>query len=289
MTIKYFDKVSPMPESHSMPIDEHPIPPSTGQLLKELPCAAREFMQLNQRRWRKQLDAIPVGDGHPVITLPGFGGGDGSMAVLRRFLEKKDYQALPWGLGTNFTNDRVTTMDSVLDFCRQKEADIAEQLHQITDKTGEKVSLIGWSLGGVYANSIAQTHPELVRQIITLGSPIGDPRGTSTWNILKKMNRSDVPDEEQNVDGWLARKQDLGNRKVRTSILYSLRDGAVSKGSAVIEGHPMVENIEVSSSHVGFAHNPLVYYIIAERLSQDLNDWKSYSDHALPPFIRKNM
>ena len=266
-----------------------PEPPGRKQLLKELPTAAKEFFQLAKPRWRKQLADIPEGDGHPVMTIPGFGGGDGSMAILRRFLEKNGYQAHPWQLGTNFTNERVTTMDVVLEFCRQKESEIVDRLKELNDATGEKVSLIGWSLGGVYANSVAQTHPELVRQIITLGSPIGDPRGTSTWEILKKMNRSDVPDEEQNVDAWLERKDGLGERKVRTSILYSLKDGAVSRGSAVIEHHPLVENIEVSSSHVGFAHNPLVYYVIADRLSQDLLDWQPFEARNQPRLIRKNL
>ena len=272
-----------MSQAHSI----IPEAPGTKQLLKELPAAAKEFMQLANPRWRKQLNDIPAGDGHPVMTLPGFGGGDGSMAILRRFLEKNGYQAQPWELGTNFTKERVTTMDAVLTFCQQKESQIVDRLKAITDATGEKVSLIGWSLGGVYANSVAQTHPELVRQIITLGSPIGDPRGTSTWDILKRMNRSDVPDADQIVDGWLERKEGLGERKVRTSILYSLSDGAVSRGSAVIENHPLVDNIEVTSSHVGFAHNPLVYYVIAERLSQDLLDWQSFEPHKQPQLIRK--
>ncbi|NRB39655.1 MAG: alpha/beta hydrolase [Pseudomonadales bacterium] len=269
--------------------DIYPDPPTTQQLLKELPYAAKEFFQLAKPSWRKQLDAVPAGDGHPIMTLPGFGGGDGSMAILRRFLNKSGYQAHPWELGTNFTKERVTTMDSVLEFCQKKESEIVDRLKTITDKTGEKVSLIGWSLGGVYANSVAQTHPELVRQIITLGSPIGDPRGTSTWDILKKLNRSDVPEEDQNVGAWLDRKEGLGERKVRTSILYSLRDGAVSRGSAVIENHPLVDNIEVSSSHVGFAHNPLVYYVIADRLSQDLLDWDAFDVTKQPQLIQKHL
>lgn len=265
-----------------------PEPPGASQLLKELPSAIREFSQLGNRRWRKQLKSVPQGDGHAVMTLPGFGGGDGSMAILRRFLEKNGYQSHGWELGSNFTKERVTTMDSMLDFCRDKEAGIVQRLEQMNEKSGEKVSLIGWSLGGVYANALAQTHPDLIRQVITLGSPIGDPRGTSTWNILKRMNRSDVPDDEQNVNGWIARKEGLGERKVRTSILYSLRDGAVSRHSAVIEDHPLVDNIEVSSSHVGFAHNPLVYYVIAERLSQNIDNWQDFDHKILPPLVKKH-
>ena len=108
-------------------------------------------------------------------------------------------------------------------------------------------------------------------------------------NILKRLNKSEVPDDMQDVSGWLARRQSQGERKVRTSVLYSLSDGAVCKDSAVIENHHLVENIEVKSSHVGFAHNPLVYWIIADRLSQHPVDWKDFDINTQPAFIQKKL
>lgn len=266
-----------------------PEPPSNMTLLKEIPNAARDLLQLAHWRWQKQLKQVPQGDGHSVMTIPGFGGGDGSMAILRRFLDKSGYDAQPWELGTNLVDKRVTTMDEILEFCLKKEADIAERLEMLANNSGEKVSLIGWSMGGVFANSLAQTHPDLIRQVITLGAPIGDPRGTSTWNILKMMFRSNVPEELQNVDGWMQRKEGLGERLVRTSILYSLEDGAVSKGSAVIDNHQYVDNIQVPSSHIGFAHNPVVYSVIADRLSQDMSDFQLFDADIQPDMIRNAM
>jgi len=93
----------------------------------------------------------------------------------------------------------------------------------------------------------------------------------------------------QDISEWMQRKDKLGERKVRTSILYSLTDGAVSKGSAIIEGHNLVENIEVKSSHVGFAHNPLVYWIVADRLSQHPVDWTNFNPAKQPRLVRKQL
>jgi len=268
---------------------DHPTPPTTSQLLWEFPKASLELMQLSNKRWKSQLMQASPGDGHAVMTIPGFGGGDGSMLFLRRYLSKLGYRSEPWGLGSNLPKGRVTEMGQVMEYIRETEASIADNCRRVVDETGEKVSLIGWSLGGVFANALAQQHPELFRQVITLGSPIGDPRGTSTWNLLKRMNRSDVPDDMQDISEWMQRKDKLGERKVRTSILYSLTDGAVSKGSAIIEGHNLVENIEVKSSHVGFAHNPLVYWIVADRLSQHPVDWTNFNPAKQPRLVRKQL
>ncbi len=267
--------------------ENHPKPPSTAQLLLELPRASLELYRFAGKRWRKMLHQAPRGDGHPVMTLPGFGGSDASMAFLRRYLDQLGYQAQPWELGTNLIRERVTSMDEVLAFCDEMEQAIVLRVQEIMEKTGEKTSLIGWSMGGVYANSLAQSQPELVRQVITLGAPVGDPRGTSVWNILKRLSGGDIPDEEQNIEGWLQRKNQISGRKVPTSLLFSLYDGAVSRESAVIDGDNWVENIEVPSSHMGFAHNPLVYWVIADRLAQHPSSWERFDVEKLPKELRK--
>ncbi len=267
----------------------HPEPPGAKKLLWELPKAAKEMASLADRRWHSQLKQAPKGDGHPVITIPGMGGGDGSMSVLRFYLGHLGYDARGWGLGTNILRQRVQSLDEVLEFCAEKEATIVKSIEKIADQKGEKVSLIGWSLGGIYANSIAQTHPDLVRQIITLGSPVGDPRGTSVWNILKFVFGGELPDHLQNVEGWMSRRDQLGEREVRTSLIYSEHDGAVATKTATLDEHPMVENIHIPSSHVGFSHNPSVYWVIADRLSQDIDDWNAFDHNGLPEKIRSKL
>ena len=267
----------------------HPAPPANDKLFAELPRAAREALSLVQWGWRSQLRRAPRGNFHPVMTIPGFGGADGCMAIMRMYLNHWGYDAQPWGLGRNLIKEKVQTLDEVLQYCEKVECDIVKKLECIADEKGEKVSLIGWSMGGIFANSIAQTHPDLVRQIITLGSPIGDPRGTSVWNIMKRVMGGEVPDYMQNVQGWIDRRDQQGERKVRTSIIYSEHDGAVSKESAIIDDHHLVENIHVPSSHVGFTHNPLVYWVIADRLSQDIDDWKPFDHTRQPKKIRAGL
>lgn len=267
--------------------DEHPVPPGLNRLIWELPRAGAEMLSLADWRWRRQLKQAETGQGQPVMTLPGFGGGDGSMALMRRYLRGLGYRAEPWGLGTNLVRQKVQSLDEVLLFCQAKEAEIVQQIQRIADDSGEKISLIGWSMGGIYANSIAQTHPELIRQIILLGSPVGDPRGTSIWAMMKKVMRGQIPDHLQNVDGWVNRRDQQGERKVRTSVIYSKYDGAVAEETAMIRNHDLVENIHVPSSHVGFTHNPKVYWVVADRLSQSLDNWQAFDEAALPQALRR--
>lgn len=266
-----------------------PQAPGVDKLAWELPLAAKEFISLMDYRWRALLKKAPKGDGHPVMTIPGFGGGDGCMSILRKYLTHWGYDARPWDLGTNLITEKVHTLDEVLEFCADKESAIAANLERIVEETGEKVTLIGWSMGGIYANCLAQTRPDLVRHVITLGSPVGDPRGTSVWNIMKTVFGGDVPDELQNVDAWVDRRDQLAERKVRTTMLFSPSDGAVSKDCATLQGHDMVENIMVPSSHVGFSHNPVVYWIIAERLCQNPERWHAFEPHNMPFKVRKQM
>lgn len=266
---------------------DHPVPPSLGRLAMEVPRASKEMLALVDWRWRKQLKKAAPGAGKPLMTLPGFGGGDGSMAFMRRYLTQLGYRAEPWGLGTNVLTERVQTLDEVLQFCQSKESAIIDQVKRIADEAGEKVSLIGWSMGGIYANTLAQTHPDYIRQVIMLGAPVGDPRGTSIWNLMRTALRGNIPDHLQNVDAWVARRDQQGERSVRTTVIYSRNDGAVAEGSARIEDHALVENIHVPSSHLGFTHNPAVYWLLADRLSQSIDDWQSFDSEALPKSLRK--
>ncbi|MCY4043564.1 MAG: alpha/beta fold hydrolase [Cellvibrionales bacterium] len=269
-------------------MNETPVnPPSNVLLLTEFPRAAKEAMDLFSFQWRGQLSKAPKGDGQPVLTIPGFGGADGCMSMLRQFLNRLGYKAYPWKLGRNLPDGRVTQMDEILAYCKMREEQLVKRIIEIKEETGQKVSLIGWSMGGVFANTLAQTHPDLVAQVITLGAPVGNPKLTSTWNLLKYLNMSTVDDDLQNVEAWEFRKNQLGERTVRSSVIYSEMDGAVSKHAAMIEDDDFVENIHVRSSHVGFSHNPLVYWVVAERLAQDKENWEAFDISMQPPKIQR--
>lgn len=242
----------------------HPLPPSTWLSLLEAPRAALECSRLLRagRTWRD----LPAGDGHPVITVPGFGAGDGAMAPLRLFLKRLGYDARPWLLGRNFRRERITAIDDVIEFREQMQARLAERIAEVAEETGQKVSLVGWSLGGTYANALACREPELLRRVITLGTPFGDPRATKAWKLLQTLNRSDVPEHVQDFDGWL--REANARRRVPTTVIYSPVDGIVAPAIATLKRSKYVENVQVHSSHIGFALNPGVYRAIAHSLAR---------------------
>ena len=136
----------------------------------------------------------PIGDGHPVIVLPGLGTSDKSTYFIRHFLSQLGYKTIPWGLGRN------------LGPCNGFDPMIA-QLVELVNNTvlaadGQQVSIIGWSLGGIYAREIAKIIPDAVRQVITLGTPFKDNGGTNAtllYELLCKDKSHRDPDVLKNI------------------------------------------------------------------------------------------
>src|SRR5580693_3611771 len=123
------------------------------------------------------LSLAPRGDGHPVLVLPGLIASDISTRALRAFLKGRGYDAHGWRLGRNF-GLRPGIEDQML-------GDIAK----LRQSSGRKVSLIGWSLGGIYARQLAKLRPDDVRLVITLGSPFtGSPRATNAWRAYEYLS-----------------------------------------------------------------------------------------------------
>jgi triacylglycerol esterase/lipase EstA (alpha/beta hydrolase family) len=213
------------------------------------------------------LQNTPKGDGHPVMTLPGYGGADGCMALLRYFLKSRGYQSYGWGLGRNMPPNRITSLAEMNAFQANLLLRLNRQIDTLFESTQQKISLIGWSLGGNYANLLAQSRPDAIRQVITLGTPYGDPRGTSAWKILKCLNRGKQSDASQNTEAWAHTNN--GQREVPTTVIYSPIDGIVSPQIAKLSTKN-TENIAVNSSHIGFTANAKVYRIIAEVLARPL-------------------
>lgn len=240
-------------------------PPSLWWSLLEAPRAAIEIGSIAFRH-RDLLDVTP-GDNHPVLVLPGYGAGDSIMYVMRYYLNRWGYDARPWNLGVNFTKMRITAIDQINAFREEMEERVAARITELHNETGRQVSLVGWSLGGIYANSMADRVPEYLNHVITLGAPYGDPRGTAAWNVLKALNASSTPDDEQDFEGWL--KHDaITDRKVRTTVIFSPNDGIVAESSARLAELDNISHVPVNSSHVGFAFNPAVYRVIAEILAR---------------------
>jgi pimeloyl-ACP methyl ester carboxylesterase len=229
--------------------------PNAFMLLLEGRAPWEAAAMLAAMPWLRRLER---GDGHPVIVYPGLGAADGSTAPLRGFLQHLGYSAYPWKQGFNFGPRR-----GVLDAVR-------EHLQRIAERHGEKVSLIGWSLGGLYAREMAKEFAQFARCVVTLGSPFtGHPRATNAWRFYQMVSGQDVHDPEL-ID------QIRGMPGVPTTSIYSKTDGVVAWQCSLNEDGPLAENIEVHASHIGMGMNPLALYAIADRLRQDPARWQRF-------------
>ena len=235
-------------------------PPSDFLALTEPPRALIELASFVALR--PAMAFLPRGDGHPVLVLPGFLASDTSTAPLRRLLADLGYEVEGWGeLGRNvrLTNARVQGMVECL-----------ERLHH---RTGRKVSLIGWSLGGLLARELAKLRPEIVRQVISLGSPLSDDPGISKVRVLFEALNGKQPEVRR------AGRFDAIETPppVPSTSVYTRADGVVAwTGSLQVEG-PERENVEVHASHIGLGVNPTVMWVIADRLAQREGEWRPFA------------
>lgn len=238
----------------------------------ELPRALFEMLSLLPAHFI--VSRAPSGDGHPVITLPGYNASDSSMNVLRRYLGIWGYDPHPWGLGTNFGvgNDRVDYEHRFL-----------EVLERIVDHRGEPATLIGWSQGGVIARQAAKHRPELVRHVLTMGSPIADtPEATTIWRIFRRTSPQDITPQLMDVLREIATPVE----GVRCTCIYSQTDGIVSPYIAQDWVSPVAENIRLYTSHFGMAVNPIVLYVIADRLAQSEENWRPFTRNVFERLLR---
>jgi pimeloyl-ACP methyl ester carboxylesterase len=209
----------------------------------------------------------PKGDGHPVLVLPGLAAGDASTSLLRRFLLSRGYTAVGWGQGLN-----LGLRPGVLERAR-------EALHDLSLKHGRAVSLVGWSLGGLYARELAKRSPEAVRLVITLGSPFtGHPRETNAWRLYEFASGHRIGSHD--FHGLLR-----ADPPVPTTSIWSATDGVVSWRCSVETRRRLAENIVVDSSHLGLGAHPAALYAIADRLAQPEGHWAPFHRRGLRQLV----
>jgi dienelactone hydrolase len=187
-----------------------------------------------------------------VLTLPGFLASDLSMAPMRRYLKELGYDAYAWNNGRNIGG--ILRMRSAL----------RDRLAAVHTATGRKVSIIGWSLGGVYARDLALHAPQMVRYVVTLGSPFAnDVRATNATRLYEALSG-------ETVDADLELREALaGDLPVPTTSIYSRADGVVNWNTCRLRPSDTSENIEVFlASHIGLGVNPAVLWAVADRLAQ---------------------
>jgi hypothetical protein len=202
----------------------------------------------------------PRGDGHPVLTLPGFLASDLSMAPMRRYFRELGYDTYAWNMGRNIGGvARIRTA-------------LRERLGEIHHATGRKVSLVGWSLGGVYARDLALRAPEMVRSVVTLGSPFaGDVRATNATPLYEALSGESVAGNSELL------KAIAGDLPVPATSIYSRTDGVVNWRTCLLRPSDTAENIEVHlASHIGLGVNPAALWAVADRLAQAEGQFRQF-------------
>ena len=210
---------------------------------------------------------LPRGDGHSVIVLPGLLADDISTRALRTVLRRVGYDVHGWGLGRNIGPTAT---------CVKGMRDLVDHL---ADASGRAVTLIGWSLGGIFARDLARRAPDSVRQVVTMGSPFRLERHSQSraTNVFHRFSHLHVEHRTLPLE---SEASPLG---VPATSIYSHFDGIVHWQTCLDTPSARCENIAVMASHLGLGHHPASIWAIADRLAQPEGTWKPFK---APLFLR---
>ena len=197
---------------------------------------------------------LPPGDGHPVVIFPGLGGDSLSTRPLRTLCGQLGYAAYDWGRGQNTgpEGDPERWFDA-----------LTRDVRELASPHDEPVSLIGWSLGGIYAREVAKRLGAAARQVITLGTPFaGTPDETNAVWLYRLLNGEHPPAGQALIER-VSRPP-----RVPTTSIYTRSDGVVAWQACIQDGPGShVDHVEVKGSHCGLGWNPEVLEIVARKLS----------------------
>ena len=210
---------------------------------------------------RPLLPRLPRGDGHSVLVLPGLLADDVSTHALRTVLRKLGYDVHGWGLGRNIGPTAACV------------SGIRDLLERLTDTSGKPVSVIGWSLGGIFARDLARRSPDSVRQVVTLGSPFRLARNSQS-RATKVFDRFSHLHVEHRT---LPLESETTPLPVPSTSIYSHLDGIVHWSTCLETPGEHSENIAVMASHLGLGHHPAAIWAIADRLAQPEGTWSPFT------------
>lgn len=237
--------------------------PSTLNTITEIPRTLIDMTSLVASL--SSLSRMPRGDRHAVMVLPGFLASDLSTAVLREYLAYLGYNALPWDLGRN--TGRPDIMQERL----------MVRLAEVFKAHDGGVSLIGQSMGGVYARELSRLFPAQIRQVITLGSPFGVRHGGAANGLVRRLFEGQTGLSVAQMRETISTQDASVTPPVPVTAIYSKGDGIVNwRVCREIREDHETQNIEVSGSHCGMGFNAQIYRIIADRLAQPTGSWQRY-------------
>ena len=210
---------------------------------------------------------VPHGDGSPVVLVPGFLTTDAYLVEMYFWLRRIGYNPYVSGIGVN-----AGCIDKLVDRLQQT----VEKVHA---DTGRPVRIVGHSLGGFLARKLALRRPDLVSQIISLGSPIqaleAHPALMAAARVIRStaVHRQRLNEEDGPASAYVSDCDCVAEHcvpsppaSVRRAALYSRDDGVIDWRNCM-EPEPDL-NFEVGGTHVGLVFNPRVYRLLAELLAQ---------------------
>jgi hypothetical protein len=247
---------------------------SVGGVRSEVPGApSLALLALEMRAWPELglffaswplLLAQKRGDGHAVLVLPPLGATDAATSPMRVLLRALGYSTHGWGLGQN-----LGPTSAILD-------GVPARLEELAQRSGQPVSVIGWSAGGIFGREAARRNAAAVRQVITLGSPfrllIDDRYRTHAAFLYRLAERWHAPHTAS-----IRSSSYRAPLKVPATAIYSRTDGVASWEWCLEDEGPRAENVEVYGSHCGLGHNPAALVAITDRLAQPEDEWKPFS------------
>lgn len=214
----------------------------------------------------------PKGNGQPVLVLPGLGGTDSSTSLVRSFLNSQGFSAYAWEQGRN-----VGPTDQLIDSLR-------DLLLKIVLEQDAPVTIVGWSLGGLYARELAKLDPKLTEQVITMGTPFACyPSATNASRVFEHLSGTKIENDP-------ALYQELANcPPVPCTSIFSKLDGVVSWKGSIQEDNEFSQNIEVVGlSHMGMGFSPLTLYLLAKLLNKEVGVWEKFQPSGWETYMYQN-
>jgi pimeloyl-ACP methyl ester carboxylesterase len=200
------------------------------------------------------LAAARRGDGRPVMLLPGLVNSDRSMFLMRRYLNRLGYRAVGWELGRNLGARTIG----------QEGDRLLARIAKLHGESGETVTLVGVSLGGIMARFVAHRMPDAVREVITVSSPYaGNPRATRVWRAFERLTGERIDSADV-----IARREEIARPlPVPMTAIWSRSDGLVNGLICHDPEDPGCRAIEIRSGHLGVQIRPQVLRAVANVLA----------------------